>query len=80
MERDAPNPRPPRVRKVDWRRVLDELARRPAGTPVLVAELDQSVRTHIKKGRYAYIDPAKYDVWSIGTTGTRALIYMSRRP
>lgn len=80
MEPDTPKPRPPRVRKVDWRRVLDELAKRPAGTPVLVAELDQSVRTHIRQGRYSYIDPAKYDVWSEHTEGTRALIYMSRRP
>lgn len=71
-----------RLREIDWDAVLTELDRHPAGTPVLVAELDQSVRTHIKQGRYKHINPALYDVWTVGIPGsrTRALIYMARKP
>lgn len=69
----------PRVRKVDWKAVVAELERLPAGTPVLVATLDQSVRTHIRNGRYRYIDPEKYDVWTVGVNRTLADIYMMRR-
>lgn len=71
-----------RVRKIDWKRVIHELDQLPAGTPVLVATLDQSVRTHIKSGRYAYIDPDKYEVWTVKKEGSRTLadIYMMRRP
>lgn len=76
---DSHQPRK-RVRKVDWQKVIAELDRLPAGTPVLVATLDQSVRTHIKKGRYKYIDPDKYDVWSVAVDRTLADIYMMRRP
>jgi len=71
-----------RLRTIDWERVLTELDRHPAGTPVLVAELDQSIRTHIKQGRYPQINPALYDVWTVGISGsrTRAKIYMARKP
>ena len=70
-----------RVRKVDWRRVAALLDEQPIGTPVLVAELDQSVRTHIKEGRYEAINPDKYDVWTEAVDGSRTLarIYMARR-
>jgi hypothetical protein len=58
------------------------LAGTEPGTPVLVAELDQSVRTHLRKGRYPAIDPALYDIWTeqIDGSRTRARIFMSRRP
>lgn len=72
----------PRVRKVDWREVVTQLDQLPAGTAVLVATLDQSVRTHIKNGRYSYIDPDKYEVWTELVEGSRtqANIYMMKRP
>lgn len=70
-----------RVRKVNWQRVADLLDNQPIGKPVLVAELDQSVRTHLKEGRYEAINPEKYDVWTEAVEGsrTKARIFMARR-
>ena len=81
MDTDRPPPRT-RVRDIDWNAVTAELERLPVGTPVLVAELDQSVRTHIRQGRYKQINPALYDVWTEQVPGsrTRAFIYMARKP
>ena len=72
----------PRLRKIDWTAVIRQLEQLPPGTPVLVAELDQSVRTHIKEGRYQQINPALYDVWTEAIDGSRtqARIYMARKP
>lgn len=72
----------PRVRNIDWNAVIEQLDRLPVGTPVLVAELDQSVRTHIRQGRYEQINPARYDVWTEAIDGsrTKARIYMARKP
>ena len=52
------------------------------GTPVCVGEVDQSVRTHIKKGRYEAIDPNKYDAFTESVKGsrTRALLYIQKKP
>ena len=54
-----------RVRKVNWLKVLEELDQKP-GEWALIGIFDRSVRTHIAKGRYTYIDPALYE-----TTTTR---------
>ena len=73
--------RKPPVRKVDWRKVIAEVDALPAGTAAYVGELDQSVRTHIRKGRYEYIDPSKYTVWTRAIEGsrTKAKIYLMRK-
>jgi hypothetical protein len=70
-----------RVRKINWRRVISELDALPPETQAFIGVLDQSVRTHIKKGRYKYIDPDRYDVWTYAVPGSRtqARLYMQRR-
>ena len=70
-----------RIRNIDWRRALTALDESPQGTSVCVGVLDQSVRTHINKGRYDYIDPAIYGAYSKAVPGsrTRAHIYLYRR-
>lgn len=71
----------PRVRKIDWRRVISELDAMPPETQAFIGVVDQSVRTHIKKGRYSYIDPSRYDVWTEAVPGSRtqARLFMQRR-
>lgn len=71
----------PRVRKIDWQRVISELETLPPETQAFIGVVDQSVRTHIKKGRYSYIDPSRYDVWTEGIPGSRtqARLFMQRR-
>ena len=82
MEQVDSQPKP-RKRKVDWlmvMRLIDEL---PDGEAALVGEFDQSVRTHIRKGRISYVDPSKYLVWTHRVPGkhrNRANLYMMRRP
>lgn len=71
----------PRIRKVDWQeviRILDEL---PAGTDVLVGVMDQSVRSQILMGRYKYIDPSKYIIWTekCSDSRTQVNLYMKRK-
>ncbi len=70
-----------RIRNIDWGFVLNQLDQQPPGTAVLVGELDQSVRTHINQGRYAYIDPRKYKAYtkSVQGSATRAQIFLQRR-
>ena len=55
-----PNRPKRRVRKVDWLKVLAELDQKP-GEWALIGVFDRSVRTHIAKGRYEYIDPNLYE-------------------
>jgi hypothetical protein len=60
-------------------RLIDEL---PDGEAALVGEFDQSVRTHIRKGRISYLDPDKYVVWTQRVPGkhrNRANLYMMKR-
>ena len=69
------------VRNIDWReviRILDEL---PPDTDVLVGEMDASIRSHIKNGRFKYIDPSRYNVWTekAGPSRARVNLYMSRK-
>lgn len=80
-ESDSNVRRKPPVRKIDWRKVIAEVDALPPGTAAYVGDLDQSVRTHIRKGRYAYIDPSKYTVWtrSIEGSRTKAQIYLMRK-
>lgn len=68
----------PRVRKIDWLKVLEQCDTHGS---VFVGVVDQSMRTHIRKGRFSYIDPAKYDVWTESHEGSRtqARLYMSKR-
>ena len=74
---DRPAHRAPRL--TDWRKVIDLLDANP-GADFCVGVMDQSMRTHIRKGRFSYIDPAAYDVWTVGTgEGTKARLFMRRR-
>lgn len=74
---DRPTYRSPRL--TDWRKVLAVLDDNP-GTAVCVGVMDQSMRTHIRKGRFSYIDPDAYDVWTEGTgEGTKARLFMRKR-
>lgn len=68
-----------RVRKVDWRKVLDLCETHES---VHIGVMDQSVRTHVRNGRYKYIDPRKYEVWTERVPGSRtqAHIYMRKKP
>jgi hypothetical protein len=72
----------PRVRKVDWREVIKILDEQPPDTPVFVGVFDQSMRSHIKNGRFKYIDPRRYNVWTVqfGGQRTRASLFISRKP
>lgn len=78
---DPPVTRTIRVRKVDWLKVLAILDAEP-GVFHLIGEFDQSLRTQIRKGKYAYINPDLYEVVSRRIKDkprTRADIYMRRR-
>lgn len=57
---EPPAPTGIRVRKVNWVKVLQILDANP-GVWHLIGEFDQSVRSHINKGRYKYIDPKIYE-------------------
>lgn len=71
-----------RVRKVDWVKVMQELDQKP-GEWALIGVLDRSTRSHIARGRYAYIDPAKYEATTsrLDSDGPRNMghLYMRRR-
>lgn len=71
----------PRVKDIDWQRVVAEVDALPDGKCVVVADVDQSMRTHIRKGRFSYIDPSKYEVWTqkLPNSRTRADLYMRRK-
>lgn len=71
-----------RFRLIDWKKVLETLDELEPGTPVIVGEVDQSIRTHIKNGRYKAIDPSRYDVWTTSVNGSRnrAILYIQRKP
>lgn len=74
-----------RVRLVDWHEVmrkLDEAAITRPGDWGAVVECDQSVRTHIRAGRYKHIDPNKYEVTTKRVEGdkpNRAILYMRKK-
>ena len=67
-----------RVRNVDWRAVMNQCE---INDVVCVGVMDQSIRTHIKRGRIKYLDPAKYEVWTVAHEGSRsrALLYMRKK-
>ena len=71
----------PRVRKVDWQRVVSILDELPVETEAFIGLFDQSVRTHLRKGRYSYIDPSRYVIWTEAVPGSRtqARLYMKRK-
>lgn len=71
----------PRVKDIDWQRVIAEVDALPDGKCAVVTDVDQSMRTHIRKGRFAYIDPSKYDVWTQKrpNSRTRADLFIKRR-
>lgn len=71
----------PRVRKIDWQRVVSELDALPPQTNAFIGVVDQSIRTHLKKGRYTYIDPSRYVIWTEAVAGSRtqARLYMKRK-
>jgi|Laugrespbdmm15sd_2_1035082.scaffolds.fasta_scaffold267858_1 hypothetical protein len=74
-----------RVRLIDWHdvmRQLDESSVTNPGAWGRVGEFDQSVRTHIRAGRYKHIDPKKYEVTTKkieGKSRSRADLYMRKR-
>lgn len=50
------------------------------GTTFYVGIVDQSVRTHLRKGRYRYINPSLYDAWTEKTgDGTKAHLFVRRK-
>ena len=53
----------------------------PPDTPVFVGVMDQSIRSHILNGRFKYIDPSRYNVWTVkeGTSRNKAQLFMSRK-
>jgi hypothetical protein len=69
-----------RIRQTDWLSVIDFLDQNPAAT-AFVGVMDQSIRTHIRNGRFSYIDPNKYEVWTEAEAGsrTRARLYMKKK-
>lgn len=71
----------PRVKHIDWQRVIAEVDALPDDACAVVTDVDQSMRTHIRKGRFAYIDPSKYEVWtrSIPGSRTRADLHIRRK-
>ncbi len=71
-----------RVKNVDWQRVITEVDALPEGKSVVINDVDQSMRTHIRKGRFSYIDPSLYEVWTERIPGsrTRANLFMRRKP
>lgn len=75
-----------RIRLVDWESVLkqlDEAAVTNPGEWGKIGVFDQSIRTHIRKGRYKHIDPALYEVTTRkapGESRSRAIILMRRKP
>lgn len=75
---DTPDTSTARIRKVDWREVI---AQCDVHDVVCVGVMDQSIRTHIKRGRIKYIDPSKYEVWTVSHEGSRsrALLYMRKK-
>lgn len=51
------------------------------GETLYVGVVDQSVRTHLRKGRYRYIDPSKYEAWTeTAGSGTQAHLFLRRKP
>tara|TARA_A100001388_G_scaffold241911_1_gene198433 strand:+ start:153 stop:398 length:246 start_codon:yes stop_codon:yes gene_type:complete len=71
-----------RFRVIDWVAVRDELSKLPPQTTVFIGELDQSVRTHLRKGRVKYINPDLYEIWTVHAKGkhkNRANLYMCRK-
>jgi len=69
-----------RVRQTDWMSVITFLDENPEEI-AFIGVMDQSIRTHIRKGRFKYIDPLKYDVWTEAVDGsrTRARLYMKKK-
>jgi hypothetical protein len=80
MEPDRQTPTR-RIRVIDWLRAT-QIADKSPGQDFLVGIADQSVRTHLRQGRYEYIDPDKYDCWTEAIEGSRtqARIFIRRRP
>ena len=70
-----------RIKQIDWRSVVRQLDELDTDTAAFIGVVDQSMRTHITNGRVAYIDPAKYEVWTHAIEGsrTRARLYMRRK-
>jgi hypothetical protein len=70
-----------RIRVIDWLRAT-QLADQQPGESFFVGIADQSVRTHVRNGRYEYIDPELYECWTEAIEGsrTRAKIYLRRKP
>ena len=69
LEDPPPNNR--RVRIADWVAVL-ELCDANPGQWVRVGQFDPAVGTHIRNGKYAYIDPSIYSVKQSKIEGTTA--------
>lgn len=69
-----------RIRKVDWLSVLAVLDKNP-GKWAKIGEFDQSLRSHIRSGRYSYIDPSLYQAITEKIEGkprNRGMLFMRR--
>lgn len=86
VEFTSENLQPRRVRLVDWAAVLKQLDQAAVDNPGdwgIIGVFDQSLRTHIRQGRYKHIDPTKYQVTTRKAPGekrSRAVLLMRRIP
>lgn len=64
-----------KLKHIDWLKVK-ELADASPGEAQYVGIMDQSMRTHIRKGRIAYIKPGDYDVWTTRTPESRIRVHL----
>jgi predicted choloylglycine hydrolase len=82
VEFAEPNTTPKRrIRRVDWVKILSILDSKP-GEWAKIDEFDQSVRSHIRSGRYSYIDPTLYEAVTeriAGKPRSRGMLFMRRR-
>ena len=70
----------PRVKNINWVEARTRVDAQP-GETFCIGVVDQSMRTHIRNGRFSYIEPSLYDVWTEAVDGsrTRAKLYMRRK-
>jgi hypothetical protein len=80
LEPSSENDARARIRETDWLSVIRYLDDNPEEI-AFIGVMDQSIRTHIRKGRFKYIDPSKYEVWTESFDGsrTRAKVYMRKK-
>jgi hypothetical protein len=80
---EDPPPSDRRVRVADWMAVL-KVCDENMGSWVKVGKFDAAVGTHIRNGKYSYIDPTLYAVKQAKIQGSKSKspvwIFLMRRP